>query len=92
MCSFFGQKEEGINGSPKTESGKILPFSQNSYLIFKCDEFQDLCNSLAAYVHVFLDVLISYRHMQLNKEIQIKALNEHYRKMPAEWQTLKVKH
>lgn len=43
-------------------------------------------------MHVFLDVLISYRCMQLNKEIQIKALNEHYRKMPTEWQTLKVKH
>jgi len=36
-------------------------------------------------MHVFLDVLLSYMRMQLNKEIQINALNEHHSKMLAEW-------
>lgn len=63
--SLDGKKEE-LTEVQRLELAKYF-LSATIVPNFKCDEFQDLCNSLSAYMHAFLDVLVSYRCMQLNK-------------------------
>lgn len=87
-CAHSLDGKKMINRRLKTErpSTSLQP---QQYLIFKCNErCSDSCNSLAAHLLMLLAAFISHRQVQLNKEIQTKALNESYGKRSAAWQTL----
>lgn len=84
-CAHSLDVKKKIDRRLKTTRPRIS-FQPQQNLIFKCNEWwSDSCNSLAMHLLMLSAAFTSHKQMQLNKEIETKALHKSCH--PATWQT-----